>query len=236
MLQNWDICDNTGFLILFYSFQVVSRKQETQFTMRSEMPVHGLRCQRLLNISFLHQECIIQRDDFTIGTDKEEEVHADAQSLDFDGISSANKYCHSPAAQQIAFASYYSHGLLRSCWSERWIYLYSHTGGEYSCVILSCPNTQNKEIQNGHKSNLEVFIELVGSCSSRNGCLPSTSCTTQLAIPRPKPRIKRGTRSLKNTAQRRRWHGKVWGRSSCPKVKERGEQCQCLLLSGLKRC
>jgi len=38
--------------------------------------------------------------------------------------------------------------------------------------------------------------------SPRNGCLPSTSCITQLAIPRPKPRIKTGTRSLRNTAQR----------------------------------
>ena len=42
--------------------------------MRSEMPMHGLRCRRLLNIGFLHQERVIQRDNFTTGTDKEEEM------------------------------------------------------------------------------------------------------------------------------------------------------------------
>lgn len=38
------------------------------------MPVHVLGCQRWLNISFLHQEHVVQRDNFPTGTDKEEDV------------------------------------------------------------------------------------------------------------------------------------------------------------------
>lgn len=42
--------------------------------MRSETPMHGPRCPRLLTISFLHQEHVIQRDNFAISMDKEEEM------------------------------------------------------------------------------------------------------------------------------------------------------------------
>lgn len=36
--------------------------------------MYVLGCQRSLNISFLHQEYVVQRDNFPIGTDKEEDV------------------------------------------------------------------------------------------------------------------------------------------------------------------
>lgn len=36
--------------------------------------MHVLGCQRLLNISLLYQEHVVQRDNFHIGTDKEEDV------------------------------------------------------------------------------------------------------------------------------------------------------------------
>lgn len=56
------------------SFWVTSREQEIftrPLTMRSKLPMHSLRYQKLLNIGSLQQEFVIQRDNFTIGTDKE---------------------------------------------------------------------------------------------------------------------------------------------------------------------